>query len=88
MLSQHTGKKNYWEAIKWQLYIDSVPEQMKDELKTETFEKLKNVQNLNDELDIIIDSLIHSFIFDDTIKKDNVNLYGTSRDLCRDLIQF
>jgi len=59
---------------------------MRDTLEIETFMKLKNLVILNDKIDIINDNLLSNFITDGLIKVDNANLWGTSKDLFKELI--
>lgn len=70
------------------MYFESLPDDMALNLKTENFDKLKNLFLLNDKIDIILENLALHYLFDETCKSENMNLFGTARDVFAECLQF
>ena len=50
-------------------------------MKIEEFDKIKDILMINSKIDIIVENLVSTYLLDDTVMEDNMNLYGTSKDL-------
>lgn len=70
------------------MYIESIPEDMMLNLKMENFDKIKNLFLLSDKIDIVLENLSMNYLFDETMKSENLNLFGTARDIFYDCLSF
>ena len=82
------AKECYWDSLKWRLYFKAVPEAIKTDLHLEYFDKYKEMSNISDKIDIILENLILYYLFKESVKLDNLNLYNISNELVIYLIQY
>ena len=57
-------------------------------LRSENFDKLKNLFLLNDKIDVILENLATHYLFDEIMKEENLNLFGTARDVFAECLHF
>ena len=82
------GKECYWESLKWKLYFDCIPSDINKNLHFEYFDKYKQMCNINDRIDIIIENLLLHYLFNESLKLDNLNLYNICKDMVIYLLKY